>query len=73
VCLPTALSGKNIRIFNQSGSTVNIYGSNTFAVPGTQDTINNVVGSTAYAGMTTLKNADCFVPKIGVWACTSGS
>jgi hypothetical protein len=73
VCLPTAKPGTETFIFNNTGQTVDIYGSATTAQAGVQDNINGTVGTSAYAGMTNGKNADCFVPALGNWACSSGN
>lgn len=71
ICLPPALAGRVVLIGNASGQTVNIYGSNTPFLAGTQDTINGTAGSTAYTSMTSAKNADCFAPANGAWFCGS--
>jgi cellobiose-specific phosphotransferase system component IIC len=73
VCLPTAYSGKMIVIANATGQTINIYGSNTFFTPGTQDNINTVVGSTAYANLTTHKTAICSSASNGNWYCATSN
>lgn len=73
ICLPTAVAGKQIQIGNASGQTIDIFGSATTFTSGTQDTINGTAGTSAYTGLTTGKNADCFSPTNGVWYCTSGS
>ena len=73
VCLPTAQPGKEIFIGNATGQTINIYSSNTPFTAGTPDTINGTAGSTAYTGLTTGKNADCFAAAGGAWYCSSGS
>jgi hypothetical protein len=73
VCLPTAFPGTEAYIGNATGFTINIYGSAATFTPGTQDTINTVIGTTAYAGLTTLKNVNCFSPAGGAWFCTAGS
>jgi len=72
VCLPTAQPGKDIYIANATGQTINVYSNPTSFVAGTPDTINGTAGTTAYAGLTTGKNADCFVPAGGAWYCSSG-
>lgn len=71
ICLPTAVSGRWQVIFNNTGQTIDIFGSATTFTPGTQDTINNVTGSTAYTGLTTRKTALCFAIANGVWSCGS--
>ena len=73
VCLPTAIAGTNVLIGNASGQTIDIFGSASTAISGTQDTINGTTGTTAYAGLTSGKNADCFAPANGAWYCTSGN
>lgn len=82
VCLPTAFGGKNVLIGNASGQTISLYGApatsctTQFAcsfVPGTQDTINGTTGSTAYTGLSTGKNVDCFSPANGKWYCSAGN
>lgn len=72
-CLPTATAGREVYIGNGSGVTINIFGSNTPFVAGTQDTINTTAGSTAYTSTTTTKNANCFAPANGTWFCTAGN
>lgn len=71
VCLPAAISGKEILIGNAAGQTIDLYGAPTTAsaVLGTQDTINGTTGSTPYTGMTTGKNVLCFAPANGTWYC----
>jgi hypothetical protein len=71
VCLPAAISGKEILIGNAAGQTIDLYGAPTTAsaVLGTQDTINGTTGSTPYTGMTTGKNVLCFAPANGAWYC----
>lgn len=73
VCLPTAIAGRQMQIGNASGQTIDIFGSATTFTSGTQDTINGTAGTSAYTGLTTGKNADCFSPANGAWYCTSGS
>lgn len=73
VCLPTAFAGREIYINNPTGSTIDLFGSATTAVAGTQDTINGTTGTTAYTGLTTGKTTTCFSPANGTWACASGS
>lgn len=73
ICLPTAVAGKNVLIGNASGQTINIYSSANSFVSGTQDTINGTAGTTAYTGLTSGKNSDCFAPANGAWYCTSGN
>lgn len=73
VCLPTATAGKEILIGNASGQTINLYSSATSFTTGTQDTINGTAGTTAYTGLTSGKNADCFVPANGAWYCASAN
>ena len=72
-CLPSAFPGREIFIGNATGQTINLYGSATTAVVGTQDTINGTAGSSAYGGLTSGKNTQCFAPAIGTWYCSSGS
>lgn len=76
VCLPQAKAGTSLQIANNTSQTVNIFG----VTPTTQglgaganDYINGTIATTAYAGMTNGKNADCFVPQNGMWWCTSGN
>lgn len=69
ICLPTANSGRFILYLNATGQTIDVYGSNTSFVPGTQDTINGTTGSTAYTAMVSGKNLLCFSPANGLWAC----
>jgi hypothetical protein len=69
VCLPTANAGKEVIISNASGSTVDLFGSNTFAVSGTQDTINGSAGNNAYNKLITLMTAICVAPVTGKWNC----
>jgi hypothetical protein len=69
VCLPTANAGKEVIISNASASTVNLYGSNIFAVPGTQDTINGSAGNNPYNKLITLMTAICVAPVTGKWNC----
>ena len=71
VCLPTALSGKVVMIGNASTQTIDLYGSATTAVSGTQDTINGTTGTTAYTGLTSGKSALCFAASTGAWYCGS--
>ena len=71
VCLPTALPGKLVIIGNASGQTIDIFGSNTFFLSGTQDQINGTAGSTAYTGLTSGKTAVCMTPVGGFWYCGS--
>lgn len=71
VCLPPAISGKVVMIGNGAGQTIDLYGSATPAVSGTQDTINGTTGTTPYTGLTTGKNALCFAPATGAWYCGS--
>ena len=73
VCLPTAIAGREYFIGNASGQTIDIFGSATTFVSGTQDTINGTAGTSAYTGLTTGKNAQCFSPTNGAWYCSSGS
>jgi|HubBroStandDraft_1064217.scaffolds.fasta_scaffold24801_3 hypothetical protein len=73
VCLPPAQSGKEVLIANASGQTIDLYGSATPAVSGTQDYINGTIGTTAYTNLTNGKSADCFVPHTGFWYCSSGN
>lgn len=73
VCLPPAFAGREVMINNPSGQTLNLFGSNTPAVVGTQDTINGTAGSTAYTSTTNGTNVQCFAPALGVWACNHGS
>lgn len=73
VCLPTAVGGKQVYISNSTGSTVDIFSSNTSFTPGTTDTINTAAGSSAYTGLTTHKIADCVAVANGAWFCASGS
>ena len=73
VCLPTAFSGRVIRIGNATGSTIDIYSSATSFTSGTTDTINTVAGTTAYTGLTTHISTTCFAPTNGAWYCASSS
>jgi len=71
VCLPSAAAGTEVLISNATGSTVHLYGSNTFFTPGTQDTINGTAGNSSYNGMTTGKIGLCFAVVNGAWRCTA--
>lgn len=71
VCLPTAVSGKLVVVYNGTGQSVSIYSSASSFTSGTADTINGTAGSTAYTGMTTLKTAICAAVANGTWACGS--
>jgi len=75
VCLPAAVPGREIFIANNltGGVSVNIFSSNNPAVVGTADTINGTAGSSAYTGLSTGKNSQCFSPSTGAWFCSSGS
>jgi hypothetical protein len=73
LCLPTATAGREFYIGNATGQTLDLFGSATTAVSGTQDTINGTAGTSAYTGLTNGKNSNCFAPAAGVWFCTSGS
>lgn len=73
ICLPFASGGRVVYIGNAAGQTINIYSSATSFVSGTADTINGTAGTTAYAGLTSGKNAICFTPANGTWNCLSGS
>jgi hypothetical protein len=73
ICMPTATAGREYYIGNATGQTINIYGSATTAVVGTQDTINGTTGTSAYGGLTSGKNANCFAPANGTWYCTAGN
>jgi len=67
-CLPAAAAGRMIFVLNATGQTVDLYGN---AAAG--DTINQVAGSTAYAGLTTGKLAICAAAVAGKWNCGTGS
>lgn len=69
VCLPAAVSGKFIFIGNAAGQTIDLFGSATPFVSGTQDTINGTAGTSAYTGVTTGKSAICWAPANGAWYC----
>jgi hypothetical protein len=74
ICLPTAFAGRQVFIGNSvSGQTIDIYSNATSYTSGTADTINGTAGTTAYTGLTTGKNAQCFAPANGAWFCSSGS
>ena len=74
VCLPPAISGKQIYIGNATTQTIDIFSSATPGVQGgATDTINGTAGTSAYTGLTSGKNTDCFAPAAGFWNCTSGS
>ncbi len=79
ICLPPATAGRLVFIANATANAVNLFGSNTPFVPGTQDTINGTTGSTANtavlttAGATAPKQAFCFAPANGVWNCNVGT
>ena len=73
VCLPTAFAGRQIQIGNATTQTIDLFGSAATFVSGTQDTINGTAGTSAYTGLTSGKNADCFSPANGAWYCSSGS
>jgi hypothetical protein len=73
VCLPTAVPGREALIANATTQTINIYSSAASFVGGTADTINGTAGTTAYAGLTTGKNADCFTAAGGAWYCASAN
>lgn len=69
VCLPTAVAGRIVMIWNAGANTLSVYGSNTpFSAAGTADTINGTAGSSAYS-VTTTKSALCFSPANGKYAC----
>src|SRR5580704_3625168 len=74
VCLPAAIPGFYKNILNQTGQTINIYGgaSPNQYVPGTQDTINGTVGSTAFA-LGSHQQAQCIVGTGGAWNCAAPS
>lgn len=75
ICLPPATAGRIVFIANATANAANLFGSNTPFVPGTQDTINGVTGSTANtttivtAGAAATKQAFCFSPANGAWNC----
>jgi hypothetical protein len=75
LCLPPATAGRIVMIGNGTSNGLNLFGSNTPFVPGTQDTINGTTGSTANttvlpsASSTANKNAFCFSPGNGLWNC----
>jgi hypothetical protein len=75
LCLPTAVAGRIVMIGNGTSNGLNLFGSNTTFVVGTQDTINGTTGSTANttvlpsASSTANKNAFCFSPANGAWNC----
>jgi hypothetical protein len=74
VCLPAAIPGFFKNILNQTSQTIDIYGSaspNQY-VPGTQDTINGTVGSTAFL-LGAHQQAQCIVGTGGAWNCATGS
>jgi hypothetical protein len=74
VCLPTAVSGKLVVISMVPGQTLDIYGSATSYVSGTQDTINGTTGTTAYTSNTgSNKMTFCAAVNNGVWQCLTGS
>lgn len=71
LCLPTAFGGRMVMIGNTTGNQLNIYGSAATYTAGTQDTINGVVGTTAFAPTPTAASI-CFTPANGQWRCLSG-
>ena len=74
VCLPTALQGKVVMISNATGQSIDIYGSATEAVSGTEDYINGTIGTTAYTGLTSSEALTiCMSPVNGFWYCISGT
>jgi hypothetical protein len=70
VCLPAAIPGYYKNILNQTAQTINLYGGGTGYqyAPGTQDTINGTVGSTAFA-IGSHQQAQCIVGTGGAWNC----
>lgn len=73
VCLPTATAGREMFIGNGTTQTIDIFSNATPFTSGTQDTINGTAGTTAYAGLTSGKNTQCFSPQNGIWYCNSGN
>ena len=71
VCLPAAVPGFYKVIQNTTGQSISIYGgaSPNQYVPGTQDTINGTVGSTAYTGLGSHQQVICIVGVGGAWTC----
>ena len=47
LCLPPAFAGRIVMIGNGTSNGLNLFGSNTPVLSGTQDTINGTTGSTA--------------------------
>jgi hypothetical protein len=73
ICLPTAFAGRDVMISNATGQTINLYTSAVSFTPGTQDTINGTVGTTAYTSLTTNKNVECFSAANGAWGCSTSN
>lgn len=74
VCLPAALPGRIVWITNTTANGVNLFGANSPAVVGTQDTINGSTGSTANTTVLPAAAANkttiCMSPATGAWNCT---
>ena len=76
VCLPAAIPGFYKVIQNTTAQSISIYGGGSASsqfVPGTQDTINGTVGSTAYTGLGSHQQVICIVGVGGAWTCTGGT
>lgn len=75
VCLPAATAGRIVWINNTTANGINVFGSNTPAVVGTQDTINTTTGSTANTAILPAasggtKTAVCYAYALGAWTCS---
>lgn len=62
VCLPSAVGGQEISLFNSATNSMNVFSSNA----STADTINGTAGTTAFA-LAGGKNAEFVSPAQGVW------
>lgn len=69
-CLPPAVAGRRVWISNEGANALQLFGSNTPVTPSTQDTINTVAGSTAYAHPIANKLTLCFAEANGAWRCS---
>lgn len=74
LCLPPAAPGRVVWISNTTANGLNLYGSNTPNVPGTQDTINGTTGSTANTTVLPAASANktsiCLANAVGAWNCS---
>jgi hypothetical protein len=70
ICLPVAASGRDIKYYNATGQTIDVYSTPNGFTPGTADTINGTAGTSAYTSLTTGKNMECFAYANGAWTCS---